>query len=816
MLGEPLVSLMSKHHSNPCRPVRVFLALIAGLASPSLRAESPPPRVELFDLAAVELLPGPFRAAQERNLAYVLALEVDRLVAPFRREAGLEPKAEPYPNWESSGLDGHTAGHYLTALAQHAVVSDSAEARERLAYMVAELAACQAANGEGYIGGVPGGQEAFRKLREGQLEVNNFGLNGKWVPWYNLHKTFAGLRDAWLLTGNEQARDVLVRFSDWALQILDTMTDEQVQAMLQCEHGGMNEVLADVAAISGEPRFLEGARRFSHRLLLDPLLAHRDALTGLHANTQIPKVIGFARIAELADDPSWADAAAFFWNTVVHDRSVAIGGNSVREHFHPADDFSSMIRSREGPETCNTYNMLRLTERLFRRGAEGELADFYERALYNHILSSQHPEHGGYVYFTPMRPRHYRVYSQPEKCFWCCVGSGMENHGKYGQFIYAHEGDETLLVNLFIPSKLEWAERGISLVQENDFPRTPSTRLRFEMAGPQSLVVALRQPAWTSPEGPSVRLNGRLLDLSSAPGDYLRIDREWMPGDTLEIEFPMHLALERLPDGSDYAAIVYGPIVLGAAVPDGELPGLIADDGRMAHAAPGAYLPLDQAPMLVGTDSSILDAIEPVPGRPLTFRAPAAIRPDRFDALELRPFHTLHDTRYELYWRIVPENQYAEVIAKMAADEATRLALEARTLDAVSPGEQQPEVEHDFRAEEPLQGVHLGRPWRAARKWFSYRLDAGGTPPATLLLTFFAGERGRTFDLIVDGETLATLDLEGDDPDTFSDRLIPIPGDLAARWANNPLEVKFAAREGSLAGALYGLRLLRAEAPPSP
>ena len=436
--------------------------------------------VTTFPLSRVRILDGPFKHAQDLNVTYVRALEPDRLLAPYRTEAGLPPKAQKYPNWESTGLEGHTTGHYLTALAQiWAASSDPAikqEMKQRLDYMVAELAACQRANGNGYVGAIPGGRQLWDEIAAGTLRVERFAINGKWVPWYNLHKLFAGLRDADLIGGNTQAGEVLTKLAGWADRLVSKLSDAQMQEMLGAEHGGMNEVLADVFALTSDRRYLALARRFSHRQVLDDLQAHRDTLTGLHANTQIPKAIGSARIAELDGDPAGLDAAKFFWDTVVRRRTVAFGGNSVREHFNPPDDFSSMIESREGPETCNTYNMLRLTEQLFRADPSAEYADYYERALFNHILSTQHPVHGGFVYFTPIRPRHYRVYSQPSQTFWCCVGTGMENHGKYGEFIYAHRGDE-LFVNLFIASALDWPERGLVVRQETTFPDEARTRL---------------------------------------------------------------------------------------------------------------------------------------------------------------------------------------------------------------------------------------------------------------------------------------------------------------------------------------------------
>ena len=307
-----------------------------------------------------------------------------------------------------------------------------------------------------------------------------------------------------------------------------------------------------------------------------------------------------------------------------------------------------MLESREGPETCNTYNMLRLTELLFRGKPLAEYADYYERSLYNHILSTQHPEHGGYVYFTPIRPRHYRVYSQPKECFWCCVGTGMENHGKHGQFVYAHRGDE-LFVNLFVASELKWPERGLTVRQDTTFPDEPRTRLRLTLAQPRQFVVHVRHPAWVAEGAFRVTINGQAWPARSTPSSYVAIDRSWRDGDRIEIELPMRTRLERLPDGSDYAAIMHGPILLAAKTGTERLDGLIAGPGRMEHRSEGPYEPLGDAPMLVGDDVASLAArVEPVPGRPLTFRAPGAIRPadgarPRAGAVLPRPRQPLHD-----------------------------------------------------------------------------------------------------------------------------------------------------------------------------
>jgi DUF1680 family protein len=794
----------------------VLLAVAAALLAVVVTARQREPQaaaadrpVETFPLSRVRLLDGPFKRAEGVNLEYLHALDVDRLLAPYRTEAGLESKAEKYPNWESTGLQGHTAGHYLTALAQAWAAAGDAEAKRRLDYMVGELALCQKANGNGYVGGIPGGRQLWSEIGAGTLRVERFGLNGKWVPWYNLHKLFAGLRDAFVIGGNAQARELLVALADWCEVVVSHLSDVQMQAMLGAEHGGMNEVLADVAALTSDRKYLALAQRFSDRTLFEPLRRHEDTLTGLHANTQIPKVVGYARIAELNGEPGGLDAARFFWDTVVDRRTVAFGGNSVREHFNAPDDFASMLESREGPETCNTYNMLRLTERLFRSQPAARYADYYERALFNHILSTQHPERGGYVYFTPIRPQHYRVYSRPSECFWCCVGTGMENHGKYGEFIYAHRGNDELFVNLFIASVLDWPEQRLVIRQETAFPDAPGTRLIIKTPTPQRFTLHLRHPAWVAAPAFRVRINGRAWPIASEPASYAAITREWHDGDSLEIALPMRTTVERLPDGSDYVAFVHGPILLAAKTGADHLAGLVAGDGRMAHVAPGPYLPLDAAPMLVGSPADLPARAQPVPGHPLTFRLDGVVRPASRRGLELIPFFRVHDSRYMMYWRAVAPAAYPGVVSRLRHAESARLALEARTLDRVVPGEQQPEVEHNVRSEASTTGSTLGRSWRDATGFFSYELKAApGRGPLALQVTYLGADRGRQFDITVNGRPLASVNLQGGPPDRFVDASYPIPADVVAAAANGGLVVTFTAKPGSRAGAVYDVRLV--------
>jgi DUF1680 family protein len=782
------------------KPARIA-ALILLLGAASAQA------ADLFPLRDVRLGPSPFLDAQTTDLHYLVAMDPDRLLAPFLREAGLEPKQPSYGNWESSGLDGHMGGHYLSALALMFASTGDPEVQRRLNYFVAELKRAQQANGDGYLGGIPGGRAAWRDVADGKLHADNFSVNGKWVPWYNLHKIYAGLRDAWHYAGNEDARLMLIQLSDWALRLTGKLTDEQMQAMLKSEHGGMNEVLADVYQMTGDRKYLELALKFSHQSVLQPLEKREDRLTGLHANTQIPKVIGFQRIGELTKRKDVAQAAEFFWQTVVEHRTVAIGGNSVKEHFHDSADFSPMINEVEGPETCNTYNMLKLTEMLFAAREQGKYADYYERALYNHILASQRPG-GGFAYFTPMRPNHYRVYSQVDQGMWCCVGSGIESHAKYGQFIYAHDGD-ALFVNLFIPSVLKWRDKGVEVTQTNRFPDQAGTRITVDSDA--RFTMKIRYPAWVAAGKLGVRVNGRAVRIDAQPGSYLSIDRAWRKGDRVDLSLPMTTRLEQMPDKSNYYAVMHGPIVLAAKTNPflGEKLNFLADDSRMGHIASGQVCPLESAPTFVADSRDFLKRLKPVKGKALTFMAPGLVQGGGVGpSTEFIPFFRLHESRYAMYFPQSTPGEYAHMKAETAAREAERLALDARTIDQVAPGEQQPESDHGFQGKGADAGINKGRHWRHATGWFSYRLNDPKREGKILRLSFARADAGRRFDILVNGKGIAEVELPADEAQEFYTRDYRLPTD-PVQAADGRLEVKFVARDGSVAGGLYGLRLLR-------
>ena len=786
--------------------------ILALLLSVSLGKAQNRQQVSYFPLQDVKLLNSPFLQAQQTDLHYILSMNPDRLLAPFLREAGLTPKAPSYTNWENTGLDGHIGGHYLSALSMMYAATGDTAVYNRLNYMLNELHRAQQAVGTGFIGGTPNSLQLWKDIKAGNIRAGGFDLNGKWVPLYNIHKTYAGLRDAYLYAGSDLARQMLVDFTDWMIDITSDLSDEQIQDMLRSEHGGLNETFADVAEITGDKKYLELARRFSHKFILDPLIKEEDKLTGMHANTQIPKVIGYKRIAELSQDDKnwnhaaeWDHAARFFWNTVVNHRSVCIGGNSVREHFHPSDNFTSMLNDVQGPETCNTYNMLRLTKMLYQDSPETNFADYYERALYNHILASQEPEKGGFVYFTPMRPGHYRVYSQPETSMWCCVGSGLENHTKYGEFIYAHQKD-TLYVNLFIPSQLTWKEKGVTLTQETHFPDDGKVTLRIDKAPKKGITLKIRQPQWTGHSKEyNVKINGKSeASIVEENSNYLTLHRKWKKGDVITFNLPMKVSLEQIPDKKDYYAFLYGPIVLAASTGTGHLDGLYADDSRGGHIAHGKQIPLQEVPMLIGNPESIRNSLHKKDGNQLIFTFDGNVYPAQNKTLELIPFFRLHNARYAIYFRQANEEQFKIIQKEMATAERKATELANQTVDLIFPGEQQPESDHGIQYEQAETGTNKDRYFRRAKGWFSYNLKVK-EEAGRIRITIQKNDRNKVAILLNNNKLAVNPTISEADKDGF----ITLSWLLPQKLKSGSCPIRFTPDGTEWTPAIYEVRLLK-------
>ena len=765
-----------------------------------------------FPLGDITLLDGPLKHARDLNVQVLLKYDCDRMLAPYRKEAGLQPRKPSYPNWD--GLDGHVGGHYLSALAINAATGNE-ECRKRMEYMISELQLVLDANNQrpeawchNYIGGVPNSAKMWTAFSKG-----DFGpYFGTWAPFYNIHKMYAGLRDAWLYCGNEQAKNLFLKFCDWAVDITRDLNDEQMEKMLGNEHGGMNEVLADAYAITGEQKYLDCARRFSHRMLLVPLENGKDCLDNMHANTQIPKVIGYQRIAELAHDVQYHNASEYFWEIVTRQRSLALGGNSRREHFPTKETCIDYINDIDGPESCNTYNMLKLTEDLNRVKPDGMYGDFYETAMFNHILSAQHPQHGGYVYFTSARPRHYRNYSAPNEAMWCCVGTGMEDHGKYGQFVWTHDKgvkaeDDALYVNLFVASELNWKDRKMVIRQQTAFPYAESSVVEVAK-GKGTFILKVRKPSWCE----NFTVTGVGFDADSyEENGFVCIKRKWKKGDQIKISMPMHAYIKPMINVPQYVAIMYGPILLGMKTGTEDMRSLIADDSRFGQYAGGKKLALDKAPILLPKHlDDIAKDLKPIPGKPLHFKLATQME-NTIDG-ELQPFFEIHDSRYMMYWLALGENDYKAYMQKLADEEKARQALEARTVDKVSPGEQQPETDHRMETDDSNKGNTEGIFFRDAKDghYFSYLMQTKGEANLSLQLKFWGQDEWRTseFDIYVNDKLLCSVNNSHRWRTTqFKTVDYAIPSELVK--GKKEVRVKFVAHKGKQVGQIYGVRLVK-------
>jgi DUF1680 family protein len=756
-------------------------------------------------LSAVRLTSGPLKHAQDLDAHYLLTLDPDRIMAHLRQRAGLQPKAPGYGGWEGEGrnLTGHIAGHYLSAVSLIYAATGDLRFRIRAGYIVHEMKAVQEKNGDGYLGalmdeGNVDGKRRFEEVAQGNIRSGGFDLNGLWAPWYVQHKLFAGLRDAYRMTHNSDALAIEIHLAEWTEGIVGKLTDAQVQQMLNTEFGGMNEVLADLYADTGDKRWLSLSDRFEHRAVRDPLARHEDYLDGLHGNTQVPKLLGSLARYLYTGNETDGNAATFFWDAVVSHHSFATGGHGKDEYFGPPDALSDRMEGRTC-ESCNVYNMLKLTRELFALHPDIRYAEYLERALFNHVLGSIDPEDGRTCYMVPVGRGVHHEYQDMFGSFTCCVGTGMENHALHGFGIYYESGDR-LWVNLYTPSTVEWKSVEGQLAVETDFPEGGNVKLRWTLKSPKVFTLSLRRPSWAG-NGFTVAINGQTVTEISGPGTYVDLKRTWHSGDTVTLTLPKVLHTEPLPDNPHRVALLWGPLVLaGDLGPESD-----QENGNAEYAVP----------VFATADHPVGDWLKPVPNKPGTFQnGPVGYdsRDGKPVTVDFVPFYRLHRRTYAAYWDLYTPAEWTQKAAEVALEQEKQRQLEAVTIAYVQPGQMQPERDANQQGEESWPDRVMGRFARRGRQWFSFDLPVEAGQAMKLVVTYNTEERRkRTFDILVDGQRVGEQTIErfapGSGTGEFFDVAYSLPISLAEE--KKIVTVRFQATGGNEIAAVFGVRLCR-------
>ncbi len=589
-------------------------------------------RAEPFPMNQVRLLDGPFKEAMAVNRHWLHSLPNDRLLHTFRDTAGLSSSAEPLGGWEKPDceLRGHfSGGHYLSACALTYASTGDDELKSKAASLVTELAKCQEAMRNGYLSAYP--VELFDRLREGRRV---------WAPFYTYHKIMAGLLDMYLYCGSDQALDMAEKMAGWVAHWHESISDEHMQRILQTEYGGMEEVLCNLYAVTGRRQYLGLAGQFEKTMFFDPLAQHRDELKGLHANTHIPQVIGAARRYGLTGQQRCRDIASYFWDEVTSERAYCTGGTSNGEHWRTEPGKLAGELGKYTEECCCAYNMLKLTRYIFGWTGDARAMDYYERVLWNHRLGTQDSQ-GLKSYFLPLGSGFWKYYNSPWDSFWCCTGTGAEEFAKFGDSIYFHD-DRGIYVNLFIASELNWPEKGVRLRQETQFPEREGTTVVVHTDKPADLALHVRIPYWAA-RGGRVKLNGSELPAFSSPSSYLALNRVWKDGDRVDIELPMSLRVEPMPDDPTLQAVMYGPLVLAGRLGDDGLTKALTYPGY--NTAPGGdAIPV---PAMANNSKNPAGWIEPTSGQTLTFKAVG-----QSERRLLVPLYKLSGERYTVYWKM--------------------------------------------------------------------------------------------------------------------------------------------------------------------
>ena len=675
------------------RAVLIFVAATtlpllapAQVSNPALDSAERLIKARPLALDAVRLTGGPLKHAQDLELEYLLALEPDRMLAYMRRSAKLQPKGQGYGGWDGDGrqLTGHIAGHYLSGVSLAWAATGDKRYKDRADYIVSEMKLIQDAQGDGYLGALMDrnrvdGKALFQELTKGIIRSGGFDLNGMWSPWYVEHKIFAGLRDAYRYTGNRTALDVEVKFAAWAESILAPLTDEQIQRMLSTEFGGMNEVLADLYADTGDRRWLSLAGKFHHVAIIDRLAQQEDILPGVHGNTQIPKLYGALKVYLYTGDQTEGAAAKYFWNEVTEHHTFATGGNTRNEYFGQPDHLSDMVDGRTA-ETCNIYNMIKMARTLFSMQEDVKNADYHERALFNHILASQDPDDGRVCYMVPVGRGVQHEYQGKFQSFTCCVGSAMESHSLHADGLYYESGDK-LWVNIYAPSTADWKSAGVKLDMATDMPIGQTATLKVTPAAAKNFTLALRRQYWAG-NGFAVKVNGAVFKTAAPADSYVEIARTWKPGDTVELTMPKTLRKEALKDNPNRFAVMWGPLTLAG------------DLGPATQGRGGATT--SEVPVFVGPDGPVSNWLKPVEGKPGTFRtAGLGLKQD----VEFAPFYELPRRRYAVYWDMYAPAEWTKKEADFRGKEDSQKKLEAATVGFAQPGQMQAERDSNQQGE---------------------------------------------------------------------------------------------------------------------
>jgi DUF1680 family protein len=775
------------------------LALLAVVAAGNANAQqiknAIPDVASPLPLSAVRLTGGPLKHAQDLDIDYLLKLEPDRMMAYYRKRAGLEAKAPGYGGWDGDGrnLTGHIAGHYLSAVSLMYAATGDARFKERADYLVKEMKEVQDKNGDGYLGALEGGREKFAEVAKGNIRSSFFDLNGMWSPWYTLHKTFAGLRDAYRYTGNRTALELEIKYAAWAEGILLKLDEAQTQKMLNTEFGGMNEVLADLYADTGDKRWLNLSHHFDHHAVIDPLARHEDRLAGLHGNTQVPKLLGVLMRYIYAGDKSDGAAAEFFWEAVALHHSYATGGHGRDEYFGPPDQLSERVDGRTD-ESCNVYNILKMTRRLFAIHPEIKYAEFEERALLNHVLGSIDPEDGRTCYMVPVGRGVRHEYQDMLRSFTCCVGSGMESHGLHGDGIY-YESADRLWVNLYAPSTATWRAAGVNLTIDTNFPEGDSATLKISVQKPKQFTLALRHPSWAQ-AGFAVKINGKAVNDQSKPGSYVELKRTWKNGDTVALVLPKTLRIEATPDNPQRVALMWGPLVLAG------------DLGAERRGEPVAVIPS------FVSDRPITEWLKPAADKPGNFRGTGRDLEDKPIDLDLVPFYRLHRRTYAIYWDLYTPETWKKKLGEVAAERERQRKLEAATISFVQPGDAQKEKEFNQQGEESTVDRSPVRPGRRARKWFSFDLPVDAAHPVTLVVTYNTEQRPkRSGEILIDGQRVGEQAIEGSPNGSAVGRFFDVDYKIPAELIKDKqkVTVRFQATGGNETPTIFGVRTIRSE-----